>query len=165
MKDIADKVDFLIQKNKENLLDSQSKYGGVYIARINLGQDLGFSIEVELNEGSIAFSLPIKEGTCLSCNHEEFTASQVCRVSVVVDAKNHFIKNQGKRMEEAVFDADDPYGTYSCVQCGKEYEDLNELFGKVDKVCSKIKDNLENEGIFVYDNYELFEEALNESKP
>lgn len=56
MRKIDSTIQLLIDRNKPELLDSHLKYGGVYLASINMLED-GESVEVELHEGSIAFSI------------------------------------------------------------------------------------------------------------
>lgn len=53
---------FLINQNLATLLFCNSRYGGVYIACIDMVNTDGYmSLEVEVNEGTIAFSFPVSE--------------------------------------------------------------------------------------------------------
>ncbi len=50
----------LINLHHENLKDSQARYGGVYIAEIQIEEDT-IDLEVELDTGSIAFIIRVKK--------------------------------------------------------------------------------------------------------
>ena len=56
-----------------------------------------------------------------SCGNTRFSAKQKCYHDVVVNGDNAFIRDDG------ISDSENPYGTYSCTQCGKEYEELDKL--------------------------------------
>lgn len=60
------------------------------------------------------------------CGCTRFYAHQVCRVDVIVDKDNNF---QGDITEGqvSVYDAEEPYGPYTCMKCGAEYDSLEEL--------------------------------------
>lgn len=52
----------LIELNKENLLDSHLKYGGVYLCVIaGAGENGEDSLEVELDGGNLAFTYSVSE--------------------------------------------------------------------------------------------------------
>lgn len=55
---------------------------------------------------------------CEDCGSEEFTAHQKTRHDIIVDGRNNFKEDCG------IYDAETPYGPYTCTVCGKEYEDL-----------------------------------------
>lgn len=142
-----------IKENKEDLLNSHLKYGGVYIAQIE--EDYHTFYEVELNEGTISFSIKGEEGACLNCGHKEFSARQKKYMDIVVDGNNSWIRNQS---EEAT-DAENPYGPYECLNCEEEYDDLeNELHPK--NIYNILHETLKEEGIGVYQEYYDFENAL-----
>lgn len=50
-----DDLQRLYEENESELQESQKKYGGVYVARIEA--DDGLDLEVELDQGNIAFTL------------------------------------------------------------------------------------------------------------
>lgn len=158
MKKIVKQIKDLIEINKENLLDSHLRYGGVYLAKIE--EDDETSIEVELDEGSIAFSLKVSNASCSNCGSKEFIANQVVRVSVIVDSDNNFIRNTSKDMSCSVNDADNPYGTYICNNCDEEFEDLEILKNNIDNVYGLLEENLKLSGIGVYTSYSDFEEKI-----
>ena len=56
------------------------------------------------------------------CGNKEFFASQVCRVTIVVDENDSFLRNTGPDDTPAIDSADDPYGPYECTKCGKVYD-------------------------------------------
>ena len=55
------------------------------------------------------------------CGSTRFTASQVCYHDIIVDSYNNFHRDIG------ISESEKPYGPYRCTECGKEYEDLDEL--------------------------------------
>jgi|GEM_PF-2983036 len=57
---------------------------------------------------------------CL-CGGSTFTGHQVCRHDVIVDGDNTFVDGRD------IYDSENPYGPYTCLKCGAEYDDLNEL--------------------------------------
>ena len=75
MEEFTKKVKFLIEQNKGNIIDSYNKYGGVYLARIDMGED-GTSVELELDDGNIAFSLNVKNNACVDCGHEALNTTR-----------------------------------------------------------------------------------------
>ena len=52
------------------------------------------------------------------CECMTFDAHQQCYHDVTVDINNHFMDNMG------IYQADSPYGPYTCIDCGKEYNEL-----------------------------------------
>lgn len=149
----------LIKSNKEDLLNSHLNYGGVYIANLDL-EDNKKSVEVELDEGNIAFTLELDNRSCVNCGGKEFSASQVVRVNVVVDIDNHFLRNESENMVNSVYDADNPYGPYTCINCGEEYVNLDYASTQVEIVSDILEEELKLAGVGVYRNYEDFEEQL-----
>jgi len=55
------------------------------------------------------------------CGSDMFNAHQLARHDVVVDAGGIYQKDIG------VYDAEHPYGPFTCVQCGAEYDELADL--------------------------------------
>lgn len=55
------------------------------------------------------------------CGNKEFTASQKCYHTVKVDELGNFVENVD------IFEAESPYGPFVCTNCGKSYENLDEL--------------------------------------
>ena len=49
-----------IEDHEEELQEAQDNFGGVYIATIE--EDTGFNLEVEIDSGTIAFSLRVELG-------------------------------------------------------------------------------------------------------
>lgn len=160
MNELKKQVQKLIDLNKDNLMDSQKKYGGVYLALIEMKEDDCSSIEVELDEGSLAFTLSIPTNSCYVCQGKEFSANQVCRVNVVVDSQNNFLRNESENMESSVYDSDNPFGPYSCLSCGEEYEDIDSISSGSDSAFNLVNDMLKENGIDVYNDRSNFEDAL-----
>ena len=55
------------------------------------------------------------------CGHNEFNGQQLLRVEVIVDQDGQFLRNQCfDLVDMVVYDADDPFGPFTCAKCGKE---------------------------------------------
>lgn len=61
------------------------------------------------------------------CGNDEFNATQICKIDVVVDSENFFLRSSKDTMEESCYDSDRPCGDYTCTKCGEMYENLNKL--------------------------------------
>lgn len=59
---------------------------------------------------------------CPICNCNHFYAHQVIRASVIVDENNDFVDNMPDGIEAHIYDSETPYGPYTCVRCGTEYD-------------------------------------------
>ena len=155
-----EKINFLIEQSKENLLDSHLKYGGVYLAQIDMGDDV-FSLEIELDEGNIAFSLMIDNKACPACGSKEFEAHQKLYASVIVDCNNHFIRNPAS-LEEGVYESSRPYGPYICcnTECKLELDSFPENLKEL--VSNLLEEKLKLSGIGIYTDYSDWELALEE---
>ena len=55
------------------------------------------------------------------CGNNRFVAHQVTRHDVLVNADGDYLEDRG------VYDAESPYGPFTCTQCSTEYDDLSEL--------------------------------------
>ena len=53
--------------------------------------------------------------------HGDFAASQVCYHDIIVDSYNNFHRDTG------IGESEKPYGPFRCTECGKKYEELDEL--------------------------------------
>lgn len=58
------------------------------------------------------------------CGHNRFYAHQLCRVDVIVDEDGNWESNTGKDNTIVVYDAENPYGPFTCTKCGEEYEEI-----------------------------------------
>ena len=161
MKELEKTIDEIIHQNKNDLLNSHLNYGGVYLSKIKM--DNGTSIEVELDEGTIAFTLLVDNESCANCGSKEFSANQIVRVNVVVDSQNNFLRNSSDTLENSVYDADNPFGPYSCINCGEEYDDLDAIFNNLDVVFNLLNEKLRLNGIGVYTDYSEFEKKLSQN--
>ena len=62
------------------------------------------------------------------CGGTEFSAHQVVHVDVLIDIETGFFNgNIGGNIGANVCEADDPYGPYTCMNCGFECDELSEL--------------------------------------
>jgi hypothetical protein len=158
MKELEKTIDELIHQNKNDLLNSHLNYGGVYLSKIEM--DNGTSIEVELDEGTIAFTLLVDNKSCANCGSKEFSANQVVRANIIVDFQNNFLRNSANSLEDSVYEADNPFGPYSCCNCGEEFDEICDLEKNIENVFDLLNEKLRLNGIGVYTNYDDFEKAL-----
>jgi len=69
------------------------------------------------------------------CGGNSFVARQVCRHDIVVNDSNRFIVVLG----QDIYDAEDPYGPYTCLKCEMVYDDLPHYKLLTDKdLCKKL---------------------------
>lgn len=70
----------------------------------------------------------IKKGTyrCPVCGAEEFIGHQLIRADVCVDAYGEFERNLEGGLEAHIYDAEKPYGPFTCMKCSMEYDELPE---------------------------------------
>lgn len=69
--------------------------------------------------------MPVRACTC-GC--KEFFAHQVCHLDVVTDSKNHFLRNcNGGNAAASIYEAGRPFGPYTCINCGLEYDELEDI--------------------------------------
>jgi hypothetical protein len=156
--DFLKKLEFLITQNKENLLDSHLKYGGVRVTCISLSNDKS-SIEVELDTGSLAFSLEVDHESCFECGNSEFHATQEYRVNIIVNQNGEFLRNRFNDMERSLEDADVPKGPFSCTKCSKQYSEIKD--GAIlDRMIEITEEKLRELGVGLFNSYDKFEEAV-----
>ena len=55
------------------------------------------------------------------CGNDQFIAHQIARHDIIVNANGNYQKDLG------VYDAEDPYGPFTCTKCGSEYNELHDL--------------------------------------
>ncbi len=60
------------------------------------------------------------------CGYQKFAAHQIVRMDVVVDPNNDWIRNLTND-STSIYDAEEPYGPYTCLKCGAEYDSLDNL--------------------------------------
>jgi len=65
---------------------------------------------------------------CCECGGVEFSAHQVCRMDIVVNGYGDFERAlNGDEGGASIYDAENPYGPFTCLSCGKEYYELPEI--------------------------------------
>lgn len=64
---------------------------------------------------------------CPNCGHDEFAAHQVCHMDVIVDGSNNFLHGAGKTTAECIYESDAPFGPYTCVKCGAQFDELTDM--------------------------------------
>lgn len=62
--------------------------------------------------------------TC-TCGCNRFIAHQLIRADVYVDERGEFDGNLPGGLEPNIYDAEKPYGPFTCVHCGKAYDELS----------------------------------------
>lgn len=63
------------------------------------------------------------------CGCTEFYAHQVCHLDVVVDGDNEWLRNPDNDTDAAIYHSGTPFGPYTCVSCGEEYDDIKDIPG------------------------------------
>lgn len=63
---------------------------------------------------------------CENCGCTEFYAHQRCTMDVKVDGNNNFLDTMPDDCAQSIYDAETPFGPYECIDCGAEYDYLEE---------------------------------------
>ena len=58
------------------------------------------------------------------CGNKEFYAHQLCRMDIICDEDGNWVKNTPND-QSCVYDAENPYGPFTCTKCRKEYGELS----------------------------------------
>lgn len=58
------------------------------------------------------------------CGNDRFVGHQILRVEVITDEHGDFYENLSCGLEKSIYDAGNPYGPFTCTECGKEYDEL-----------------------------------------
>ena len=58
------------------------------------------------------------------CGNDRFIGHQIIRADVIVGADGSFQENVTDRLEDSIYDAEKPYGPFTCPACGREYDEL-----------------------------------------
>ena len=59
-----------------------------------------------------------------TCGNDRFIGHQIIRADVIVGADGSFLENVTDRLEDSIYDAEKPYGPFTCTSCGREYDEL-----------------------------------------
>ena len=76
------------------------------------------------------------------CGSERFSAHQQCYHDVIVDENGNFEKDDG------IYQSNNPYGPFTCIECDREYEELTEPvidFGKRRKNLLKAQKSIKDD--------------------
>lgn len=63
---------------------------------------------------------------CKKCGCNKFHGHQLVRMDVICTSQG-FEENVHNDISQDIYDSEQPYGPFSCVDCGQEYEDLENL--------------------------------------
>ncbi len=63
---------------------------------------------------------------CKICGKNQFIGHQIIRADVLVSGNGEFEGNLPGGLEGHIYDAEKPYGPFTCVCCGTEYDELTE---------------------------------------
>ena len=58
------------------------------------------------------------------CGNDRFIGHQIIRADVIVGVDGSFLENVTDRLEDSIYDAEKPYGPFTCTACGREYDEL-----------------------------------------
>lgn len=93
---------------------------------------------------------------CPNCGSEKFRGSQEVTIDVIVDSDGNWIEND----KGGVTDSDNPFGPFTCINCGDEYDDLPIQVDEsmVSKMIEKKSDFTKKEIIDTFDTevHEIF---------
>ena len=59
-----------------------------------------------------------------TCGNDRFIGYQIIRADVIVGVDGSFLENVTDRLEDSIYDAEKPYGPFTCTACGREYDEL-----------------------------------------
>lgn len=59
-----------------------------------------------------------------TCGNNRFIGHQIIRADVIVGVDGSFLENVTDRLEDSIYDAEKPYGPFTCMACGREYDEL-----------------------------------------
>lgn len=131
--------------HKEQLKLAQKEFGGVYIAEIDMSEYK--SLEIEVSEGEIAFTIAVNEKMCPHCMwmEPEFSAEQTFYQEVKVNS-------HGESYEFGKFTGSEkPQGPFKCLKCELVVDELDDIEISEDLVYELIVAELEQIGIKVLD--------------
>lgn len=63
---------------------------------------------------------------CKICGKNQFIGHQIIRADVLVDGDGEFAGNLSGGLEGHIYDFEKPYGPFTCICCGAEYDELKE---------------------------------------
>lgn len=63
---------------------------------------------------------------CKKCGNDTFIAHQLCRMDIMVDESGEFLRNLAGGAEMNIYDAEHPYGPFTCSKCGAQYDELTD---------------------------------------
>lgn len=58
------------------------------------------------------------------CGCNRFYGHQIVRMDVICDEYGNFDSDITEGLESAIYDSEKPYGPFTCVECGEEYDEL-----------------------------------------
>ena len=59
-----------------------------------------------------------------TCGNDRFIGHQIIRADVIVGVDGSFLENVTDLLEDSIYDAEKPYGPFTCTACGREYDEL-----------------------------------------
>lgn len=61
---------------------------------------------------------------CPKCGSDRFMCYQVCRHDIVVNDRNDYVEGLTGDSDADIYDAETPYGPYTCMRCKTPYDTL-----------------------------------------
>lgn len=58
------------------------------------------------------------------CGNTRFIGHQLIRADVITDEHGEFAENLPQGLDASIYDAEAPYGPFTCTVCDREYEEL-----------------------------------------
>lgn len=63
---------------------------------------------------------------CKVCGKDRFIGHQMVRADVLVDGSGEYCDDLPGGLSAHIYDHGNPYGPFTCISCGAEYEELDE---------------------------------------
>ena len=60
------------------------------------------------------------------CGNNRFYAHQLVRIDVIVDENGAYDSNLYDNADTTIYDAEKPYGPFTCAACNREYDELHQ---------------------------------------
>ena len=109
----------LLEKLLSSRNDAEIFYRGTLFSFTGKSKHSQMAMDDVIAENS-SDNTSFKSKVC-ACGSDIFFGHQIARHDIIVNGANNYQEDKG------IYDAEEPYGPYTCVRCGALYEGLEEL--------------------------------------